>query len=68
MIPNPSLDCSYAVLNFWPNLSLVVLIKLYFVKKKKEKRVAGLNFFNIEDTAAAVEVKKWSICWKIINS
>ena len=29
MIPNPSLDCFYAVLNFWPNLSLVVLIKLF---------------------------------------
>ena len=29
MIPNPSLDCSYVVLNFWPNLSLVVLIKLF---------------------------------------
>ena len=28
MIPNPSLDCSYAVLNFWPNLSLVP-IKLF---------------------------------------
>ena len=26
MIANPSLDCSYVVLNFWPNLSLVVLI------------------------------------------
>ena len=29
MIPNPSLDCSYVVLNFWPNLSLVILIKLF---------------------------------------
>ena len=29
MIPNPSLDCSYVVLNFWPNLSLVVLIELF---------------------------------------
>ena len=29
MIPNPSLDCFYVVLNFWPNLSLVVLIKLF---------------------------------------
>ena len=25
-----SLDCSYVVLNFWPNLSLVVLIKLFY--------------------------------------
>ena len=33
MIPNPSLDCSCVVLNFWPNLSLVVLIKLFFKKK-----------------------------------
>ena len=33
MIPNPSLDCSYVVLNFWPNLSLVVLIKLFLYKK-----------------------------------
>ena len=23
VIPNPSLDCSYVVLNFWPNLSFV---------------------------------------------
>ena len=29
MIPNPSLDCSYVILNFWANLSLVVLIKLF---------------------------------------
>ena len=29
MIPNPSLDCSYVVLNFWANLSLVVLIKFF---------------------------------------
>ena len=29
MIPNPSPDYSYVVLNFWPNLSLVVLIKLF---------------------------------------
>ena len=28
MIPNPNLDCSYVVLNFCPNLSLV-LIKLF---------------------------------------
>ena len=28
-IPNPSPDCSYVVLKFWPNLSLVVLIKLF---------------------------------------
>ena len=27
MNPNPSLDYSYVVLNFWSNLSLVVLIK-----------------------------------------
>ena len=27
MIPNPSLDCSYVVLNFRPNLSLVPLKK-----------------------------------------
>ena len=35
MILNPSLDCSYVVLNLWPNLSLVVLIKLFLYKKKK---------------------------------
>ena len=29
LIPNPSLIYSYVVLNFWPNLSLVVLIKLF---------------------------------------
>ena len=29
MIPNPNLDCSYVVFSFWPNLSLVVLIKLF---------------------------------------
>ena len=29
MIPNPRLDCSYVVLNFWPNLSLVVLIQSF---------------------------------------
>ena len=28
MIPNPSLDCSYVVLNFWAHLSLIVLIEL----------------------------------------
>ena len=27
MIPNPSLDCSYVVLNVWPNLSLVLIKK-----------------------------------------
>ena len=34
MNPNPSLDCSYVVLNFWSNLSLVVLIKKKRVTKK----------------------------------
>ena len=29
MISNPILACSYVILNFWPNLSLVVLIKLF---------------------------------------
>ena len=29
IIPNSSLDCSYIVLCFWPNLSLVVLIELF---------------------------------------
>ena len=29
MIPNPNLDCSYVVLIFWSNLSLVVLIELF---------------------------------------
>ena len=29
MITNPSLDCSYVVLNFWPNLSFVVRRKLF---------------------------------------
>ena len=29
VIRNPSLDCSYVVLNFWPNLSFVVLTKLF---------------------------------------
>ena len=29
MIPNPSLDFSYVVLIFWPNSSLVILIKLF---------------------------------------
>ena len=32
MIPNLNLYCSYVVLNFWPNLSLV-LIKLFLYKK-----------------------------------
>ena len=34
MIPNPSLDCSYIFLNFWANLSLVDLLKLFFNIKK----------------------------------
>ena len=34
MIPNPSLDCSYVVHNFGPNLSLVVLIKLFSLKMR----------------------------------
>ena len=29
MIPNPCLDCSYVVLNFWPYLNLVALIKSF---------------------------------------
>ena len=29
LIPSPSLDFSYVVLNFWPNLRLAVLIKLF---------------------------------------
>ena len=33
MFPNPSLDWSYVVLNFWPNLNLVALIKLFLLKK-----------------------------------
>ena len=33
MIPYTSLDCSYVVLHFWPNLSLV-LIKLFLYKNK----------------------------------
>ena len=40
MIPNPSLDCSYVVLNFWPNLSLVVLIKLFLLLIKKKACIA----------------------------
>ena len=35
MIPNPSLDCSYVVLNFWPNLSHVILLKLFLLKDKR---------------------------------
>ena len=38
MIPNPSLDCSYVVLNFWPNLSIVILIK--------KKRVSAMYLIN----------------------
>ena len=34
MISNPSLDCSYVVLNFWPNLSLVLMYKIVLVKKR----------------------------------
>ena len=42
MIPNPSrLDCSDVVLNFWPNLSLAVLIKLFLQKKKRAVDVVG---------------------------
>ena len=44
MIPNTILDCSYVVLNFWPNLSLVVLVliekaflRLYLAKKIKNQ-------------------------------
>ena len=37
MIPNPSLDCSY-VLNFWPNLSLVLINCSY-----KKRRVFPKN-------------------------
>ena len=33
MIPNPILDCSYVVFNFWPSLSLVVLVKLFLQRK-----------------------------------
>ena len=33
-IPSPRLDCSHVVLNFWPNLSLIVLIKLFLYNKK----------------------------------
>ena len=43
MIPNPSLDCSYVVLNFWANLSLDVLIKL-FLQKKPVTRSLGFVF------------------------
>ena len=39
MIPNPSLDCSYVVLNFRANYSRVVLIKLFFKKKRVSTRV-----------------------------
>ena len=35
MIPNPSLDCSYVVLKFRANLSLVVLIKKKRVSTSK---------------------------------
>ena len=34
MTPNPIMECSYVVLNFWPNLSLVVLKKKRVIKKK----------------------------------
>ena len=52
MIPNPSLDCSYAVLNFWPNLSLVVLImKIVLMKKKRviQDHLDELNRCHISD-------------------
>ena len=32
VIPNPILNCSYVVLNFWTNLNLV-LMKLFLLKK-----------------------------------
>ena len=49
MIPNPSLHCSYVVLNFWPNLSLVltniVLVKACTVATNCiNKNVAHLHF------------------------
>ena len=45
MILNPILDYSYVVLNFWANLSLSVLIKLFFLKKK---RVGSWYYFKIK--------------------
>ena len=33
MIPNRSLDFSYVILNFWPNLSLAVFIDCSYNKK-----------------------------------
>ena len=57
MIPNPSLDCSYVVLHFWPNLSLVVLIKLFLSKNKrvfslrvKYKTIITTIYFNAKNS------------------
>ena len=41
MIPNPSLEFSYIVLNFWPNLSLIVLIKLFLLKNQRNLAAGG---------------------------
>ena len=42
MIPNSSLDCSYVVPNFWPNLSLIVLYKINLIKE------ACISIFNYQ--------------------
>ena len=47
MIPNPSLDCSYVVLSFWPNLSLV-LKKLFWLIKTKACRRSSKNDFILQ--------------------
>ena len=42
-IPNPNLDCSYVVLNFWPNLSLFDFCSYKIVLTKKLKRVVSIG-------------------------
>ena len=59
MIPNLSQDCSYIILNFWPNLSLVVLIKVFLLKKSVyEKSYKMSDTYNRSFTIAVLKMQQ----------
>ena len=61
MIPNPSLDCFYVVLNFWANLILVVLIKLFLYKKKR----VSIVFVYIQNSVTRFSVNP-NVCFEYL--
>ena len=70
MIPNSSLDCSFVVLNFWPNLS--VLIKLFLEKKRVfySTRTQQLRERELKSESCKLKIEKCELrkCLEVSNT